>query len=328
MCAELNLPAASWRPVQWNRRPKRRRSAGARRTATATPCSSEALRLRPAPPQGLRPYPRCEAATILLRRHWLVRSRRRHACRNPEITIQSRMGGLATHTSAVCSRWHNSLANGWGYARAVQLQVGSLFGSRAGCTTVSQMDRAPGGGRNCCGGGIPGGGIPGRYCGGMPYCGMPGGGIPDGGRLCGGMPYCGGMPGGGLAMPGGGMPSPGCLSDTKLCLGTCVRRDARCVTDSPVSAFGKALTSSVRYDHTDEIDIKTACQRTTSVKESSPLGAHQRHCRPRMLHKLHDLVVDQALRLRLLELHVVVPHIGLHIAECVTPHSVQMRHHT
>ena len=27
--------------------------------------------------------------------------------------------------------------------------------------------------------------------------------------------------------------------------------------------------------------------------------------------KLHDLAVDQALRLRLLELHVVVPHVGL-----------------
>ncbi len=38
---------------------------------------------------------------------------------------------------------------------------------------------------------------------------------------------------------------------------------------------------------------------------------HQRHGWPCVLHKLHDLVVDQALRLRLLKLHVVVAHIGL-----------------
>lgn len=39
--------------------------------------------------------------------------------------------------------------------------------------------------------------------------------------------------------------------------------------------------------------------------------AHQRHRRPCVLCKVHDLVIDRALRLRLLKLHVVITHIGL-----------------
>lgn len=43
--------------------------------------------------------------------------------------------------------------------------------------------------------------------------------------------------------------------------------------------------------------------------------AHQRHRRPCVLCKVHDLVIDRALRLRLLKLHVVIAHISLRASD-------------